>query len=183
LIRTLPLFIVLSLLAFLAFVLSSCTGIPKGVSPVQGFEPSRYLGTWYEVARLDHSFEKGLDRTSAVYTQRDDGGIDVVNRGYDPAKGKWKEARGRAYFMEDPSVGRLKVSFFRPFYGAYNIIMLDREEYSWSLVCGPSRDYLWILSRTPAMDRHVLDVVVEHARSAGFPVSSLIFPAHDQASP
>lgn len=181
--RYLPLYLAASLLVFLAFLLSSCTGIPKGVSPVQGFETARYLGTWYEVARLDHSFERGLDNTSAVYSPREDGGIDVVNRGYDRGAGKWKEAQGRAYFIAGTSTGRLKVAFFRPFYGAYNIIRLDRENYSWSLVCGPTRDYLWILSRTPVLDRQVLDELVEYARSAGFPASSLIYPLHDQAAP
>lgn len=181
--RFLPVFLALSLLMFLAFVLSSCTGIPRGVEPAEGFDAQRYLGTWYEIARLDHSFEKGLDNPSATYASREDGGIDVVNRGYDRAQGKWKQAEGRAYFISDRSVGRLKVAFMWPFYGAYNIIELDKERYSYSLVCGPSREYLWILSRTPALDEQVVDRLVKFARSKGFPTSELIFPAHDLSAP
>jgi apolipoprotein D and lipocalin family protein len=181
--RFLPLIPAITTLIFLAFLLAGCTGIPKGVAPVNDFDPQRYLGTWYEVARLDHSFEKGLDNTSATYTARDDGGIDVVNRGYDRARGKWKQAAGRAYFISGRSAGRLKVAFFRPFYGAYNIIKLDEERYSYSLVCGPNRKYLWILSRTPGLDRQVLDGLVEYARDKGFPTESLVFPAHDLAGP
>jgi apolipoprotein D and lipocalin family protein len=177
--RYLPLFLVTPLFVFLAFLLSNCTGIPKGVSPVQGFDARLYLGTWYEVARLDHSFEKGLDNTSATYTARNDGGIDVVNRGYDRAGRKWKEASGRAYFMGDRSVGRLKVAFFWPFNSSYNIILLDGDHYAYSVVCGPGRKYLWILSRTPGLDRQILDSLVEFARSRGFPTESLIFPVHD----
>ena len=86
------------LMAFCAAVLSGCAGLPKGAQPVTGFEAERYLGVWHEVARLDHSFERGLVNVTAEYSPRPDGGLKVVNRGFSPAKGKWKQAEGRAYF-------------------------------------------------------------------------------------
>ncbi|MBN1545437.1 MAG: lipocalin family protein, partial [Syntrophaceae bacterium] len=132
---------------FWVLFIAGCTGIPDGVQAVRGFQADRYLGVWFEIARLDHSFERGLSNVSATYSPRPDGGIDVLNRGYDAKKGKWKEAQGRAYFIGSRDEGRLKVSFFGPFYGAYNIIALDRDNYRYALVCGPDRSYLWILAR------------------------------------
>jgi apolipoprotein D and lipocalin family protein len=132
-------------------ILTGCTGIPDGTEPITGFELERYLGQWYEIARLDHSFERDLDCVTATYSLRDDDGVRVINRGYNLAEQAWDEAEGRAYFIDEESVGRLKVSFFGRFYGGYNVLELD-EDYQWALVAGPNRDYLWILSRTPAMD-------------------------------
>ena len=87
-------------------VLSGCTGIPDNVEPVTGFELERYLGDWYEIARLDHSFERGLEKITASYSMREDGGVRVLNRGYDVEKGEWREAEGKAYFIDDPGIGR-----------------------------------------------------------------------------
>ena len=109
---------------FLLMLLAGCTGVPEGVQPVTGFELERYLGTWYEIARLDHPFERGLSRVTAEYSRRDDGGVRVVNRGYAAADGRWNQVEGKAYFVESPDLGRLKVSFFGPFYGGYNIFAL-----------------------------------------------------------
>jgi apolipoprotein D and lipocalin family protein len=169
----------LSLLG-LALTLTACLGIPDGVTPVTGFDADRYLGTWYEIARLDHSFERGLDNVTASYTLRDDGGIDVVNRGRDTESGDWDEATGKAYFVGQPDVGRLKVSFFGPFYGAYNVIALDKADYSYSLVAGPNRSYLWILARSPEPGDAVVDRLVATARELGFPTDELIFVVHDR---
>lgn len=126
---------------------SGCTSVPDGIEPVDNFDVNRYLGTWYEVARLDHSFERNLENVSAEYSLRPDGGIRVVNRGQNAGNKQWKEAIGKAYFVEAETVGRLKVSFFGPFYGGYNIVRLD-ENYQMALVVGPSTDYAWILSRS-----------------------------------
>jgi apolipoprotein D and lipocalin family protein len=156
-----------------------CVGLPEGITPVAEFDVHRYLGQWYEIARLDHSFERGLEKVSADYSLRNDGGINVINRGYDTAKKEWKEAKGRAYFVGEPTVGRLKVSFFGPFYGGYNIIALDRQGYSYSMVCGPDRSYLWILSRTPEMEAGLLSGLVNQAKDLGFDTSSLIYVKHD----
>ena len=167
------------LLALLMMLVPGCVGLPEGITPVAEFDVQRYLGQWYEIARLDHSFERGLEKVSADYSLRNDGRINVINRGYDPAKKEWKEATGRAYFVGEPTVGRLKVSFFGPFYGGYNIIALDRQGYSYSMVCGPDRSYLWILSRTPEMEAGLLSGLVNQAKDLGFDTSSLIYVKHD----
>jgi len=154
-------------------VLTGCTGIPDGTQPVTNFQLDRYLGEWYEIARLDHSFERGLDCVTANYSLRDDDGVRVINRGYNFEDQEWNEAEGRAYFIDDESVGRLKVSFFGPFYGGYNVLELD-EEYQWALVAGPNRDYLWILSRTPEMDSTTETRLRERAAELDFPTDELI---------
>ena len=156
---------------FLAlFFLAGCTGVPDGVETIDGFELDRYLGTWYEIARLDHRFERGMNNVTANYSLRDDGGVRVVNRGYVAGDGEWEEAEGKAYFTGDPSVGELKVSFFGPFYGGYNVIALDKDNYSYSMVAGPNREYLWILAREPELDAAVVDDLVALAASLNFPV-------------
>ena len=157
------------------------TGVPEGLAPVGGFELDRYLGTWYEIARLDHRFERGLTSVSAEYSMRDDGGVAVLNRGFDEGKKEWKEARGRAKFIGDPSVGSLKVSFFGPFWGGYHIIALDTDRYRWAMVAGPNRSYLWILSREPSLDSAVTADLVGKARQWGFETDELIYVGHEPA--
>jgi apolipoprotein D and lipocalin family protein len=159
-------------------MVTACTGIPDGVSPVTGFDVNRYLGTWYEIARLDHSFERGLQQVTAEYSERDDGGIRVVNRGYDTEKQAWEQSEGKAFFIGDSDVGRLKVSFFGPFYGAYNIIELDRENYQYAMVSGPDRSYLWILARSPVLEQTTVDRLVKQAAGLGFDSEQLIFVEH-----
>lgn len=154
-------------------LLTGCTGIPEGTQPVTGFELDRYLGQWYEIARLDHSFERGLDCVTADYSLRDDDGVRVINRGYNLEDQEWDEAEGRAYFIDDENVGRLKVSFFGPFYGGYNVLELD-DDYQWALVAGPNRDYLWILSRSPEMDSATESRLRQRAAELDFPVDELI---------
>jgi apolipoprotein D and lipocalin family protein len=164
-----------SLLPWLVLLLAGCTGVPEGIEPVRGFDAQRYLGTWHEIARLDHRFERGLTAISASYTARDDGGIEVFNRGYDSARGAWREARGRAYFTGSPEVASLKVSFFGPFYGGYHVFALD-PDYQWAVVSGPNRNYLWILARQPVLPADLLSQLVERARQAGFDTDALIYP-------
>ena len=166
-----------------SLMLISCTGIPDGVSAVEGFDLERYLGTWYEIARLDHPFERGLTHVKAEYRHLGSGVIEVVNGGYDAVGRRWKEVRGRAVFVGDPGVGRLKVSFFGPFYGAYNVIALDRERYSWAMVCGPSREYLWVLARTPDLDPEILIRLVQQAAALDFEIARLIRVIHGTAPP
>lgn len=158
--------------------LAGCRQAPDGVEPVEGFDAVRYLGTWYEVARLDHGFERGLSRVTATYAAREDGGIDVLNRGYDAGKGEWREARGRARFVGPREVGALEVSFFGPFYGGYNVIDLD-PAYSIALVAGPTRSYLWILSRQPDPGREAVERVVMRARALGLDTDALIYVDHE----
>jgi apolipoprotein D and lipocalin family protein len=165
-------------LALLALCLAACTGLPAGVQPVSGFQGERYFGRWYEIARLDHSFERGMSRVTAEYLKRGDGGLDVINRGYLADSKAWKEARGKAYFVEGPDKGYLKVSFFGPFYGSYVVFELDRQDYGYALVAGPDRSYLWLLARSPTLDAATRDRLVARAAAAGFDTSELIFVDH-----
>jgi apolipoprotein D and lipocalin family protein len=165
----------LLLLAGGSILLVGCTGIPEGVQPVTGFELDRYLGTWYEIARLDHSFERGLSRVTAHYRKSPEGSVEVLNRGYDAASKLWKEAHGRAVVADDPATGSLEVTFFWPFAGGYHVFALDREAYQWAMIAGPSRGYLWILSRRPILDPGVRENLIDTARRAGFDTEALIW--------
>jgi apolipoprotein D and lipocalin family protein len=163
----------------IALVTSGCAlAPPPGVKPVTGFDLSRYLGTWYEIVRLDHTFERGLDNVSATYTLRSDGGVDVLNKGYNPAAKQWKQARGKAYFVGDTNTASLKVSFFGPFYGGYNVMALDKENYSYAMVCGPNTNYLWVLARAPDLPEGTLTRLLTQAAEAGFPTGSIIRVKH-----
>jgi apolipoprotein D and lipocalin family protein len=157
---------------------AACTGTPSGVEAITGFELDRYLGTWYEIARLDHRFERGLSSVTANYSLREDGGVAVINRGYDAESGEWKEAVGKAFFVDEPDIGKLKVSFFGPFYGGYNIVELDQQNYRYSLVVGPTRSYLWILARSPHLDPAMVERLVAKAQSLGFATEELIYVTH-----
>jgi apolipoprotein D and lipocalin family protein len=160
-------------------LLAGCLGKPENVAPVDHFDSARYLGKWYEIARMDHSFERGLANVTAEYSMRSDGGIRVLNRGYDPVKKEWKDAEGKAKFVGSPTVGYLKVSFFGPFYGSYVVYELDREKYSYSLVSGPNKDYMWLLSRTPTMDPETKKRLLDKAQALGFDTSKLIHVTHE----
>lgn len=160
-------------------LLSGCVGLPENIKPVNNFQLERYLGKWYEIARLDHSFERGLSKVTAEYSLREDGGVRVINRGYSVEKKKWKQAEGKAYFVKSPDLGYLKVSFFGPFYGAYVIFELDHEGYQYSLVSGPDHSYLWLLSRTPEIDNEKKSMLLSKAARLGFDTSQLIFVGHD----
>ena len=159
----------------LTWLLTACLTVPDAVRPVQGFELERYLGTWYEIARLDHSFERGLSRVTADYSMRDDGGVRVINRGFSVAEGVWSEAEGKAYFVEGPDVGFLKVSFFGPFYGAYVVFELDQQGYQYAFISGWNTSYLWLLARTPTVSDEIMGRFVEQAAELGFDTDALIF--------
>ncbi|MES3025874.1 MAG: lipocalin family protein [Pseudomonadota bacterium] len=163
------------LVILFALLLGACVSKPDNIDPVANFETAKYLGKWYEIARLDHSFERGLSQVTAEYSLAEDGGLKVVNRGYKAEDSKWKDAVGKAYFVDKPDVGYLKVSFFGPFYGAYVVFDLDRENYSYSLVSGPDKSYLWLLSRTPVMDKATQQRLVAKAQSLGYDTSKLVF--------
>jgi apolipoprotein D and lipocalin family protein len=167
-----------TLVLLLLTLLAGCMGMPANVQPVSGFQPERYLGRWYEIARLDHSFERGMSRVTAEYRQRDDGGIEVINRGWLAESKTWKEARGKAYFVEGPDKGYLKVSFFGPFYGAYVVFELDAQDYRYALISGPDTSYLWLLARSPTLDAATRERLVARAAAAGFDTSKLIFVDH-----
>jgi len=159
-------------------LLIGCTAVPEGVEPIADFDSEKYLGTWYEIARFDHRFERGLDNVTATYTRRDDGGIDVLNRGFNQAVGEWEEANGKAYFVGDQDLGHLKVSFFGPFYASYVIMALDNEKYQYSVVTGPSRDYFWILARRPEIDDDTLQSLLALAQQQDYDTRKLIWGQH-----
>jgi apolipoprotein D and lipocalin family protein len=161
-----------------AALLAGCVGVPQGIEPVRGFDLDRYLGKWYEIARLDHSFERGMTRVTAEYSLRDDGGVRVVNRGFNATGGAWDEAVGKAYFVADEDQGYLKVSFFGPFYGAYVVFELD-PDYRYAFISGPDRSYLWLLARTPDLPETVRQRFVERATELGFDLDELIWVTQD----
>lgn len=159
---------------FLILLIAGCTSMPKGINAINAFEINRYLGHWYEIARLDNRFERGLDHISATYTLREDGGVSVANQGRNIESGEWHKALGKAYFIEDKSIGRLKVSFFGPFYSAYNIIALDKQQYSYAMIAGSNKSSLWILSRTPKLPPAILQALITQAKALGFATDELI---------
>jgi apolipoprotein D and lipocalin family protein len=161
--------------------LSACTGKPDGVVAVTDFELDRYLGKWYEIARLDHSFERGLSNITAEYSLRDDGGVKVINSGFSIEDNEWQQAEGKAYFVNEADTGHLKVSFFGPFYGSYIVFELDKKDYQYAFVSGPDTSYLWLLSRKPQLDAKVTEQFVKHSQELGFDTSKLIYVEHDKA--
>lgn len=149
-------------------ILAGCAGKPEHVKPVENFQAEKYLGTWYEIARIDNRFEKGLSRVTAEYRKREGGGITVINRGFEAESGSWKESTGKAFFVDGEDKGHLKVSFFGPFYGAYVVFALDAKDYQYALVSGPDKSYFWLLSRTPTMDAALRNRLIDDAVSKGF---------------
>jgi apolipoprotein D and lipocalin family protein len=154
---------------------TGCVGTPDKVIAVDGFELDRYLGKWYEIARLDHSFERGMNQVSAEYSMRDDGGVKVLNQGYLTEEQKWRSAEGKAYFVDSSDKGHLKVSFFGPFYGSYIVFELEKDNYDYAFVSGPNHSYLWFLSRTPKVSEALKQKFKSQAKQLGFDTEQLIW--------
>ena len=171
-----------AMLAFsLIALLSACsTAPPEGLQAVTPFDVQRYQGTWYEIARLDHSFERNLTDVSASYMVQTDGSVQVINRGFNTRKNEWKEAVGKALFTGESDRGSLKVSFFGPFYGGYHVVALD-PEYRWSMVVGPDRDYLWILARDKQLEPELKELLLRKAQVFGLPLNKLIWVSHTRS--
>lgn len=167
------------ILPVLGALMVSCAGIPKGAIAVEPFDPERYLGLWYEIARLDFRFERDLDNTTARYSRNADGSIRVDNRGYNYVKGEPVQAIGKAKILKKATGARLKVSFFGPFYAGYNVIALD-PDYRYALVAGDSLRYLWILSRDTVLPEDVKERYLKEAERIGYDVSALIWVRHDR---
>ncbi len=166
----------ISLLGLL--LLNSCKAkIPAGAEAVKGFDKERYLGKWYEIARLDFIWEKNLNNVTAEYGTKDNGNISVLNRGYDYTKNKWKESKGEAKPVDDPTTGSLKVAFFKPFWAGYNVI--DLHDYRYALVAGDSLDNLWILSREKTIPEDIKQRFLAKARSIGYKTDDLVWVEHD----
>ena len=166
---TLP---VLLVTFFLGLIVVSCGPGTSPATPVSGFDSTRYLGTWYEIARLPHRFERGLTDVTARYSKNDDGTIKVVNRGWSASEDEWKESNGKARFTQTPDIGQLEVSFFGPFYGLYTVAELD-PNYGWAMVVGPGTDYFWILSRTPELDESIVERLIARAGELGIDTSKI----------
>jgi len=156
----------------------SCSNIPEGAVAVKSFDKEKYLGKWYEIARLDFKYEKDLDNTTANYSVNNDQTIKVVNRGFNTKTGKWKEVMGKAKLVGEENVAMLKVSFFGPFYAGYNVIALD-EEYKYALVVGRNLNYLWILSRETTIPEEIKLDYLKIAENIGYKTADLIWVNHD----
>ena len=154
---------------------TGCVCIPDNITPVTSFQIERYLGKWYEIARLDHRFERGLTQISAEYSMRPDGGLKVLNRGYSNEKQEWSEAEGRGYFVQSPNEAYLKVSFFGPFFGSYIVFELDTLNYQYALISGPDKSYFWLLARTPTIEDNLKKKLIAKAAALGFDTTKLIF--------
>lgn len=164
-------------------LLSACaTRAPRGLVPVSPFDVDRYSGRWYEVARIEHFFEKGLVRTQAHYSRNPDGSLEVVNRGFHPQRKIWKQSVGKAHLTGRQDEGALKVSFFGLFYGGYHVVALD-PQYQWALVVGSSLDYFWILSRTPTLPEQVKKDLMAQARALGVDEKKVVWVHQDGVNP
>ncbi len=171
----------INLLGALAVMIgfSSCSTIPKGVVAVKSFDKERYLGKWYEIARIDFKYERDLNNTTAEYSINPNGTIKVDNKGYNTKKGEWEQAIGKAKFVGDDKVAMLKVSFFGPFYSGYNVIALD-PDYRYALVGGDNFDYLWILSRENTIPEEIKSNYLKIAGDFGYHTTDLIWVKHDK---
>ncbi|HEX8016109.1 MAG TPA: lipocalin family protein [Flavobacterium sp.] len=165
--------------AGILLILYSCGGgIPKRATAVTNFDSAKYLGKWYEIARLDHKWERGLDNVTAEYTLNEDKTIKVDNKGYDLKKGKWEQSIGKAKFVGKENIGMLKVSFFGPFYSGYNVIAIG-EDYKYALVAGESLKYMWILSREKTIPENIKTEFLKKAQEIGYKTSDLVWVKQD----
>ncbi|MCE5347585.1 MAG: lipocalin family protein [Bacteroidales bacterium] len=157
----------------------SCATIPNGAVAVKPFDKERYLGKWYEIARIDFKYERDLNNTTAAYSLNDNGTIKVDNQGYNTKKGEWDQAIGKAKFVGDENIAMLKVSFFGPFYSGYNVIAID-DEYRYALITGKSLKYLWILSRETNIPVEIKDKYLKIAEEIGYNTTDLLWVKHDK---
>lgn len=163
--------------SFALGILLSCATIPKGFDAASPFSKEKYLGKWFEIARLDFKFEKNLNNTTAEYSMNSNGTIKVDNNGFDVKRKKWKQAIGKAKFIDSDTIAKLKVSFFGPFYSGYNVLSIDNN-YSQALVSGSSTKYLWILSRKTTIPIGIKEKYLKIADSLGFPIQELVWVKH-----
>ncbi|WP_010662524.1 lipocalin family protein [Marinilabilia salmonicolor] len=166
------------IIPMMVFGFFSCRTIPQGATAVEPFYVEKYLGKWYEIARLDFKYERNLNNVTAEYSWNENGSIRVVNRGYNTVEKEWQEAVGKAKFVGEKDVAKLKVSFFGPFYSGYNVIAID-ENYQFALVAGKNLDYLWILCRKTTVPDDVKEKYLKIADDIGYNTSDLLWPQHD----
>ncbi|WP_318348676.1 lipocalin family protein [Aquipluma nitroreducens] len=165
------------LLLLSLFFTFSCTNTNSQMldkTTVKELDLNRYLGTWYEIARFPHSFEKNMVGVTATYSLRDDGKIRVLNQGYkNTLNGELSVAEGKAKIPDPSEPGKLKVSFFWIFYGDYNVLELD-ENYQYVMIGSSTDKYFWILSRTPQMSPETYEMLLEKARKRGYNLDKLV---------
>ncbi|WP_026812117.1 lipocalin family protein [Arenibacter certesii] len=171
--------IYIPLISIMMMGLFSCATIPKGAVAVKPFDKEKYLGQWYEIARLDFKFERNLNNTTATYSLNDDGTIKVDNQGYNTKKEEWTQAIGKAKFIGEDTIAKLKVSFFGPFFSGYNVIALD-EEYKYAMVAGKNLKYLWILSRETQLPKNIKNNYLKIAEDIGYNTSDLLWVEHNK---
>jgi len=149
------------------------------MTTIEELDLNRYMGTWYEIARFDHSFERGLEGVTATYSLRPDGKITVINQGYkNGTDGKLQVAKGKARQPDPDDPGKLEVAFFLFFYADYFILELEKN-YRWALIGSSSDKYLWILSRTPLLNEETISEILKKAERRGYGTSKLIWVKHD----
>jgi apolipoprotein D and lipocalin family protein len=152
--------------------LSGCGGVPRGLQPVQNFDLRRFEGHWYEIARLDHRYERGLTRVSIDYRALPDDRVEIDSRGYDTIRREWRSQNGIARFQGSRNEASLEVSFLDAFHSGYNVLYID-PGYRYALVAGSNRHYFWLLSRTPQLDSSVIESLLARARVWGFDTAAL----------
>lgn len=163
---------IIALLFFVNVCKSQNKMIDKTV--VKELDIERYLGKWYEISRYDHSFERGLVGVTAYYSYREDGKIKVVNSGYKKTlNGQYSEVIGKAKISDSNIPSKLKVSFFWFFYADYFVLELDKN-YQWAVIGSSSDKYLWILSRTPQMEKSLYNELLTKISNRGYDVKKLI---------
>ncbi len=158
----------------MSLVLLGCVDVPEGIKPVTRFKINRYLGTWYEIARLDYMGEQDLKSVSTEYSRNQKGDLVFKHRGYMTKWAEWREKEGRISLAGDPNVGHLKISYFFPIYKPYVIFELD-PDYQYAYVCGKDRSFLWLLSRAKYLDEDIVDDFIEKSQNLGFDTSKLVF--------
>lgn len=173
--KTLSAAILILLIISISYLTFGKLGIPDGLTAVSPFELSRLEGDWYEIARLDHGFEKGYSHVIYRYELSDDGRFTVENKAFDTRKGRMVSSKGKGSAIDDATIGRLKVSYFGPFYGSFNIIALDQEHYQWMMATGPSRHYFWIFSRSQTLDDKTMQELIRQAVASGFKLEKMVY--------
>jgi apolipoprotein D and lipocalin family protein len=165
-------------ISLILLLLASCKSIPEGATAVVAFDLDKYLGTWYEMARIDFKFERDLNNTTATYSMLPNGKVKVLNRGYNVKDKKWQDVEGKAKFRGEQNLAELEVSFFGPFYAGYNVVGIEGD-YEYALVAGSNTDYLWILSRTKSIPKAIKDKFLQEAKKVGYDTSRLLWVKHD----
>ena len=167
----------------LALVLVSCFVSSQmrtdSIHSVTQLDLERYSGIWYEIVRMPHRFESHLTNVTATYTIQKDGEIKVLNRGYNPEDKEWSDIEGKAWRPDEKVPGELKVSFFWFFSSLYKVIMLDEEDYQWAVVTSSSKEYLWVLSRTPQLNQDILYLILDKLRVWNFDLSQIQYVSQE----